>query len=147
MKKIVICLLAGLMTLALNAEDLTWLTSFPDAQAQAKKENKLLFIDVTGSDWCLYCKEMDLDVFKKKPFIDYAKTNLVLMLVDFPLAVKQTPELQAANTALTNKFAVIGLPTYLVLNPDGKLVWKQEGYLDGGPKEMISQLNKARKKK
>jgi protein disulfide-isomerase len=147
MKKTIFCLLACLAVLNLGAEDLTWLTSFPDAQAEAKKENKLLLIDCTGSDWCLLCKELDLDVFKKKQFVDYARTNLVLLMVDFPLATNQTLELQAANTALTNKFAVRGLPTLLALNPDGKLVWKQEGYLDGGPKAMIAQLNKAKKKK
>jgi protein disulfide-isomerase len=147
MKKIVFCLLAGWMTLSLCAADLTWLTSLPEAQARAKQENKLVLIDVTGSDWCLSCKELELDVFKKPQFIDYAKTNLVLLQIDFPLGIKQSPELEAANIALTNQFQVRGFPTILVLNPNGKLVWKEEGYLEGGPKAMIARLNKAEKKK
>ena len=147
MKKIVFCLLAGWMTLTLRAADLAWLTSLPEAQARAKKENKLVLIDVTGSDWCPSCKELEQDVFKKPQFIDYAKTNLVLLQVDFPLTIKQSPELEAANAALTNQFQVRGFPTILVLNPNGKLVWKQEGYLEGGPKAMIARLNKAEKKK
>jgi thioredoxin-related protein len=147
MKKSLWCLLAAFLALSVSAEDLAWLTSFPDAQAQAKKDGKLLLVDFTGSDWCLPCRELELDVFKKQPFIDYAKTNLVLLRVDFPLSIKQSPELEAANSALTNKFAVRGLPTLLAFNPAGEVVWKQEGYLDGGPKEMIAKLNKAKKSK
>ena len=147
MKKSLWCLLAAFLALSVSAEDLAWLTSFPDAQAQAKKDGKLLLVDFTGSDWCLPCRELELDVFKKQPFIDYAKTNLVLLRVDFPLSIKQSPELEAANSALTNKFAVRGLPTLLAFNPAGEVVWKQEGYLDGGPKEMIARLNKAKKSK
>jgi thioredoxin-related protein len=134
------------MALSLQAGNLAWLTSLPDAQAQAKKENKLVFIDVTGSDWCVFCKELDQDVFQKPQFQDYAKTNLVLVQIDFPAGIKQPPELEAANQALTNRFAVEGFPTILALSPEGKVLWKQAGYLDGGPRAMIAQLEKAKKK-
>jgi thiol:disulfide interchange protein len=146
MRKTFFCLLLCWAALTLRAGDLNWLTSLPDAETQAKTEKKLVFVNVTGSDWCLSCRLMELDVFKKQEFIDYAKTNLVLVQIDFPLGIKQTPELEAANNALTNKFGVIGLPTYLALNPDGKELWRQLGYLDGGPRAMIAQLKKAKKK-
>ena len=147
MKKSVLSLLACLLALPLCADDLAWTTSLPDAQARAKTEGKLVFVNFTGTDWCPACEQMDKDVLEKPQFVDYAKTNLVLVQIDFPIAKKQTPELEAANAALTNKFEVRGFPTFLVFNPSGKLVWKQEGYLDGGPKTMIAKLNKAKKKK
>lgn len=139
-------MLACGMALSLEAGNLTWLTSLPDAEAQAKKENKLVLIDVSGSDWCVFCKELDEDVFQKPQFIDYARTNLVLVQVDFPHHIKLPPELEAANKAITNKFAVEGCPTLLALSPDGKVLWKQPGYLDGGPRAVIAQLEKAKKK-
>lgn len=135
------------MALSLQAGNLTWLTSLPDAEAQAKKENKLVLIDVCGSDWCINCKELDEDVFQKPQFINYARTNLVLVQVDFPQKIKQPPELVAANVAISNQFAVKGCPTLLALSPDGKVLWNQPGYLDGGPRAVIAQLEKAKKKK
>jgi len=147
MRKTLFCLLAGGMALSLQAGNLTWLTSLPDAEAQAKKENKLVLIDVCGSDWCINCKELDEDVFQKPQFINYARTNLVLVQVDFPQKIKQPPELVAANVAISNQFAVKGCPTLLALSPDGKVLWNQPGYLDGGPRAVIAQLEKAKKKK
>ncbi|MCK5682332.1 thioredoxin family protein, partial [bacterium] len=35
-----------------------WQTDFAAAKAQAQKENKLLLIDFTGSDWCGWCKKL-----------------------------------------------------------------------------------------
>ena len=55
------------------------MTSVPDAQAQAKKESKLVLLNFTGSDWCPACKKLDAEVFSKKEFSDYAKKNLVLV--------------------------------------------------------------------
>ena len=147
MRKTLFCLLTCCVTLSLEAGNLTWLTSLPDAEAQAKKENKLVLIDVSGSDWCINCKELDEDVFQKPQFINYAKSNLVLVQVDFPHNIKLPPELVAANTTITNQYAVKGCPTLLALNPDGKVLWNQPGYLDGGPKAVIAQLEKAKKKK
>ena len=82
MKKTVLCLLGCWMTFQLQAADLTWLTSVPDAQAQAKKESKLVLLDFTGSDWCSWCKKLDAEVFSQPQFADYAKKNLVLVEVD-----------------------------------------------------------------
>jgi thiol:disulfide interchange protein len=146
MRNLLFCCALCWTALSLEAGNLTWLTSLPDAQAQAKKENKLVFMDVTGSDWCVNCKLLDEDVFQKPQFMDYARSNLVLLQVDFPLGVKQSPELEAANQAITNKFKVVGEPTLIVLGPDGKELWRQLGYLDGGPRAVIAQLEKAKKK-
>ena len=134
------------MTWQLPAADLTWLTSVPDAQAQAKKENKLVLLDFTGSDWCPACKQLEADVFSKKEFSDYADKNLVLVEVDFPVQKKQAAALAKANDALMDKYEVKGYPTLIVLKADGKVVWKQEGDVAGGPAGMIAKLEKAKKK-
>jgi hypothetical protein len=34
----------------------------------------------------------------------------------------------------------------IVLKPDGTVVWKQVGYLEGGPKAFIAKLEEAKKK-
>jgi|SRR5581483_5685989 len=143
-------LIAIFMGCALGAQMLTaapqWLTSVPDAQAQAKKDNKLVFLDFTGSDWCVWCKKLDADVFTKPEFERYAAKNLVLVEVDFPNAKPQSKELKEANAALQTKYSIEGFPTLIAMKPDGTVVWKQVGYLEGGPSAVIAKLDEAKAK-
>jgi uncharacterized protein YyaL (SSP411 family) len=134
------------MTFQLQAADLTWGTSVPDAMAQAKKESKLVLLDFTGSDWCGWCMKLDSEVFSKAEFSDYAKKNLVLVTVDFPQKKTLDADLVKANDALKTKYKVTGFPTLVVLKPDSTVVWNQVGYMEGGPKAVIAKLDEARKK-
>jgi protein disulfide-isomerase len=129
------------------AADLNWLTDLPKAQAEAKAENKLVLLNFTGSDWCEWCIKLDEDTFSKPEFADYAKTNLVLVKLDFPQKTKLPADLQKANDALQAKYDSEGaFPTLILMKPDGTVIWKQEGYLEGGPKAMIAELDKAKAK-
>ena len=129
----------------LMADELHWMTSLPEAKVKAAKENKLLFLDFTGSDWCGWCMKLDKEVFTKPEFAEYAKKNLVLVQVDFPH--KELPaDLKAANAALGKKYDVTGYPTLIVMKPDGKVVWKQEGYMPGGTSAWIAKLDEAKGK-
>jgi protein disulfide-isomerase len=122
------------------------MTSVPEAKAKAKLEQKLVLLDFTGSDWCGWCKKLHSETFSKPEFIDYAKKNLVLVEVDFPHEKPQSDALKAANQALGAKYDVSGYPTLVLLKPDGKVVWKQVGYLEGGPSAMIAKLDEAKDK-
>ena len=146
MKKFIFYCLACWMAGNLMAADGTWLTSVPQAKTQAQAEKKLVLLDFTGSDWCSWCKKLDKETFSKPEFKSYAKTNLVLVEVDFPSNKPQPDELKAANTALQQQFHVNGYPTLVVMKSDGTVVWTQEGYLEGGPAAMIAKLDEARKK-
>ena len=112
MKKLALSLAAAFaITLPTCAADLTWLTDFSKAKAQAKAEGKLVLIDFTGSDFCPPCIRLAKEVFPTKEFSDYAKQHVVLVEVDFPIKKKQSPELKAANEALAKEFKVDGYPT------------------------------------
>ena len=146
MKKIAIALLACCALLKVNAADLNWLTDVTKAEAQAKTDNKLVLLDFTGSDWCGWCKKLDAETFSKTEFADYAKKNLVLVEVDFPNKKPQSDDLKKANAALQTKYSIEGFPTLIALKPDGTVVWKQVGYLAGGPKALIAKLDEAKNK-
>jgi thioredoxin-related protein len=117
-----------------------------DAEAQAQKENKLVLLDFTGSDWCEWCKVLDGEVFSKKEFSDYAKSNLVMIEVDFPAQKKLPADLAKANDALKDKYNVSVFPTLVLLKPDGTVLWNNPGYSQGGPPAMIAKLEEAKKK-
>lgn len=145
MKKLTLGLLLCWVALqGFAAEELNWLTDLPKAQAQAKKENKLVMMDFTGSDWCGWGIKLHNEVFSKPEFSEYAKKNLVLVQVDFPRKKEQTTELKAANEALQEKYKIQGYPTIIVLNGEGKKAGEL-GYQPGGPKAFIAELDKLKK--
>lgn len=146
MKRLIITIAAVLLAFTASAADLNWGTDLKAALAQAKKEKKMVLMDFTGSDWCGWCIKLNKEVFNTKEFGEYAKNNLVLVEVDFPTKKQQSAELKKANETLKSKYGAGGFPTIVVLNGDGKEVWKQEGYMPGGPTAWIAKLNDAKKK-
>jgi protein disulfide-isomerase len=146
MKKIAIAILVCCALLKVSAADLNWLTDVPKAEAQAKTDNKLVLLDFTGSDWCGWCMKLDKETFSQPEFADYAKKNLVLVQLDYPNKKPQSDDLKAANAALQKKYNIEGFPTLIALKPDGTVVWKQVGYLAGGPSALIAKLDEAKNK-
>src|SRR5258708_5558782 len=144
MKKILVSLGAGLALMKAGAEELQWLTDVPKAVEKAKSENKLVMLDFTGSDWCGWCIKLHKEVFSQSEFADYAKKNLVLVEVDFPRRKEQSAELKKANQALQEKYKIEGYPTLILLNKDGKQAG-QMGYMAGGPKPFLGQLDQIKK--
>jgi thioredoxin-related protein len=138
------------LAIAASAQDKgEWPTDYKKAQDEAKASKKLLLINFTGSDWCGFCILMDRQVFSKPEFKDYANKNLVLLEIDFPrmggARWKAQPDaLRKQNEELAMKYQVLGFPTIVVLNGDGKMVGEL-GYTEGGPASFIDELEKLRK--
>jgi thioredoxin-related protein len=87
--------------------------------AQAKKENKMVFVDAYFVG-CHPCKQMDDEVFvlpevKKLMTENFISTKIDFMKDDF-------------GKQLQVKYAVTGFPTFLLLNSDGQLVSRFSGY-------------------
>jgi protein disulfide-isomerase len=136
---------AAALLLVASARAADWTEDYPAALARAKQEHKLLLLDFTGSDWCIWCKRLGAEILDTPKFKDFADQKLVLVTVDFPNAKEQSDALKAQNKGLSGKYAVEGYPTLVVLDPDEKVVFKQEGYLEGGPDALIALFPKAAK--
>ena len=121
-----------------------WLTDYNQAQQQAKTSHKLLLLNFTGSDWCGWCIRLDREVFSRPEFKDYADKNLVLMEADFPRGKTQPATLKRQNEELAAQYQVLGFPTIVVLNGEGRKIGEL-GYVPGGPNAFIEQLEKLRK--
>ena len=124
-----------------------WTSDAKAALETAKKDKKLVLMDFTGSDWCGWCIKLNKDVFSQKEFKDYASTNLVLLELDFPNEKKLSDAVKKQNEELKKKHEVSGFPTLVLTDADGKVLWKQVGYLQGGPKAFIEAIEGAKKKK
>ena len=125
---------------SLRAAELTWQTDFAKASQQAAQEHKYILLDFTGSDWCPWCIKMDKEVFDQSQFSNFALKNLVLVKLDFPRKSAQTPAEKSQNEELAKKYGIEGFPTYVLLDPSGKEVRRQVGYLQGGATAFIDWL-------
>ena len=122
-----------------SSDNLDWKENLEQAVAQAKMENKAVLVNFTGSDWCIWCKRLNSEVFTQKEFEDYAKNNLVLVKLDFPKDIPQTNETKLYNNTLAQKFGIQGFPTILIMNSKGDLVAKT-GYQPGGPTKYVDHI-------
>jgi len=130
---------AGLVWTALPAAAASWETDYAQAATNANKAGKYMLLDFSGSDWCGWCMKLDKEVFKQAEFKNFAQTNLVCVLVDFPRQKAQSKKLREQNAALAKKYGIRGYPTVLLLSPSGELVGRT-GYREGGPKPYVEHL-------
>jgi len=102
---------------------------------QAKKENKLIFVDCyfTG---CIPCAQMDEDVFPNALVKAEMDKNFLMLKVDiFKDKLGDTLKVQ---------HILNGFPTFLVINSDGKLISSSSGYKDPG--NLLALFTDARQK-
>jgi thioredoxin-related protein len=120
---------------------LEWLTDVPTAISRAKKENKAVLLDFTGSDWCGWCVKLKKEVFDQFEFAGYANSHLIMVEVDFPQRKSQSPEQMKDNANLAAKYSIKGYPTIILLNAEGERIGTT-GYIPGGPKAFIAEISK-----
>jgi len=118
-----------------------WETDYASALARAHREHKLVLLDFTGSDWCIWCHRLHDQILAKKSFVDYARDNLVLVELDFPRKTPQSAELKSQNETLSGKFSVGGYPTIIMVDADGRELGRT-GYMEGGPKTFVRELRR-----
>ncbi len=137
MKKLVALLvLAGALVFAGGPD---WETNLEIAKEMARKENKTILVNFSGSDWCGWCKKLDREVFRKQTFLDFAEKKLVLVQVDFPRYKRLSKEQQKANLSLQKKYRIYGFPAILLVDADEKVLLKT-GYRPGGAANYIDHL-------
>lgn len=122
-----------------------WIQNFETASERAKAENRHLLLNFSGSDWCGYCKRLDEEVFNRTEFKSFARSNLVCVLVDFPVKKTQRTRTREQNEALQKKYDVSAFPTIILLSPKGKFLG-QTGYRRASAPEFVRELEGMMKK-
>ena len=121
-----------------------WGEDYKASLATAAKENKKVLLDFTGSDWCGWCIKLKKETFDQPAFKEFADKSLVLVEIDFPQGKTLSPEVKKQNNSLQEQYQVQGFPTLVLLNPEGKVIKQQSGYIPGGPKGFIDWVNTAK---
>ena len=106
-----------------------WQTDYDKALQMAKRQNKHLLLDFTGSDWCGPCIELRKRVLSSKEFAAYAAKNLVLVEIDYPQRKKQSAQLKEQNEKLGKQYGIDekGFPTIMLLDSAGKVIREFSG--------------------
>jgi len=141
MGKLYSALFLAALVVASRAE-LAWQTNFEAAKQQAKKEDKVVLVDFTGSDWCGYCIRLKKAVWDKPEFAKFAEKSLVLVELDFPHNKKLPADLKKQNDKLQDNYHIEGFPTIVLLDGDGKELGRMEGYEGDNVDSYIKRLEK-----
>jgi thioredoxin 1 len=99
--------------------------SYKDALIEAKKENKLVFIDAYAS-WCGPCKMLRQNTFTDKEVSDYFNAHFINLSVDVE---------KGEGVALANKYKVTHYPTLIITDNDGKRITFTVGYIQ--PEDLL----------
>lgn len=118
MKKIAVLLLVLLAAPKMSAQGIAFEHStFTEALAKAKAENKLVFMDCYTT-WCGPCKMMSKDVFPQKEVGDYMNAGFISIKVDME---------KGEGIGLASTYNVKAFPTLLFMNSDGKVLHSLTG--------------------
>ena len=121
-----------------------WSEDLTKALAQAKKANKAVLVEFTGSDWCPPCMAMRKNVFSKKEFVTAAQKKFVLVEIDIPKGDTKTKE---KNLPLLQKHKVDAFPTVLLMDADGKEFTRFTASAFPTPEAFLKHLDEQLEKK
>lgn len=124
-----------------DPQGLIWQKNLENALDIATKQNKYVFIDFTGSDWCVWCERLEDEVFSKPEFADFVNDNLVLVRFDFPQNKAIPAGEENYNRQMAQKYGVRGFPTIFLMDNKGEIVEKL-GYQKGGAVPYVEMLQK-----
>jgi thioredoxin-related protein len=122
-------------------EGIAWLTDNDEAQEEAHRADRPVFIIFVGSDWCVWSGRMADEILSTPQFAEYALENLILLKVDFPRSIKLPEARMKKNRQLQKKYRISGYPTVVVTDPDGNVLGKLV-YMNGGPEPFLGALTK-----
>jgi len=120
-----------------------WTVSMARAAEEAKASGKMILLDFTGSDWCVWCQKLTKEVFSTPEFLSWADENLVMVFLDFPSSLVLDDKIVQQNQALQQALGVQGYPTILLLDSDLTPLL-QTGYREGGAQAYIDHLTNDR---
>jgi YHS domain-containing protein/thiol-disulfide isomerase/thioredoxin len=113
---------AALCTAPAAAADLTpaavWKTDFAAAEAEAKSLNCPLVVQFHATKWCAPCRQMEREVLDTASVLKALDAGFVAVKVDFD-----------KNAKVNGRFKIEKVPTALIISPEGKVLYRNEGYV------------------
>lgn len=131
--------MVSVMLAPLGFASIEWHTDFEAAKKLAAEKDRPLFVEFTGSDWCIWCVRLNDEVFSKEEFQAFVRENFIMVKLDFPRNIEQSEAQRDQNRRLMQQYGVQGFPTILLMDPKGE-VFARTGYRRGGPSSYVEHL-------
>jgi len=103
--------------------------SFQNALQKAKKDNKLLFVNVYA-DWCGACKLLKENTFKSKDVADAVNSHFISLDINAE---------KGEGIDISQKYEVTAHPLILIIDGNGKVKKRILGYKKDA--QLLSELN------
>jgi len=104
-------------------------TNYTDAVSKAKAEGKMVLIDVY-TDWCVWCKRMDKDVYTDPAVQQAMQKYFVSVKLDAEAATEQNFRGgKSTEQGIAQNLKVTGYPTTVFLTADEQVVQAVPGYI------------------
>ena len=100
-----------------TASAIHWQQWNADVFKQAKKENKLILLDLEAV-WCHWCHVMDKKTYSQPAVIEQLSKHYISVKVDHD-----------ANPGLANQYRDYGWPATIIFDADGNEIVKRAGYI------------------
>ncbi len=120
-----------------------WEPNFDIALNKAQKENKLVLLNFSGSDWCGPCIKMHKTILESEAFLQATDSLLYMVNADFPRSKKNAlaKDLVKQNEKLADKYNKDGnFPYTLLVDGKGKVLKVWNGCPDETPEQFASEV-------
>lgn len=94
--------------------------TFSEALQLAKKEKKLIFLYLNTS-WCGPCIELKMTTFRSKAVADQYNPSFINISLNAE---------KGDGPDLALKYQIRGYPSFLFINPDGKVIYRTDGFFN-----------------
>lgn len=105
----------------INSEVNFYNGSLKEAVIKAKKEKKMIFLDVYAT-WCGPCKLLKKTTFKDPELSDYLNKKFISLEINGE---------EGEGKEIVQKYQLKGYPSFLFIDTNGNIVNKTLGYYDG----------------
>jgi thioredoxin-related protein len=118
----------------------TWATTWEAASAEAKSSGKPILIAFTRHDASPWSGRMKTEIFESEQFFVWAAQHVVLLNVDFSDSPGAPTGPATAKLELAQKYEVVGFPTVVFSDADGKALGSLR-YHSGGAGAWIQEAD------
>jgi uncharacterized protein YyaL (SSP411 family) len=99
-----------------SSKEIAWNRWTPEVFEQAKQKKRLVLVDFSA-EWCSFCKKMDKTTWRDPQVLAVIKENFIPVKVE-----------DEVDTELAEKYRNYGRPAMIVLDANGKEIFKKTGY-------------------
>ncbi len=111
-----------------------------DAMKEARSQGRPLLILFTALSWSENARKLGDEVFLSRTFNDLARDQFVLAFLDYPQSLNDAPR---SMQMMKERYRIKGYPTIVLLDHDGKELWRRSGYVPGKAQDYFGELEAA----